>query len=208
MQVLEADASPKAWGQIAYPLVGLSLAPGLRGTPTRVWLDDEPPLDIDMLAGIVSNGRLYGGVVPLLPNARLDDGALDVALFHGGSPFDATAHAARVLAGRHQGNPNVIMRRISGCAWKTPARPFRCRVDGIRWARRHWRWKWWPAACWRSAWPPPRPERPQSPRSCGPSVYLDPAAECESNSSGINCQLSTESGRSSGTAESVVCWRR
>jgi diacylglycerol kinase family enzyme len=130
VQVLEADASPKALGQIAYPLVGLSLAPGLRGTPTRVWIDDEPPVDIDMLAGIISNGRLYGGVVPLLPSARLDDGVLDVALFHGGSPFDATAHAARVLAGRHQGNPNVIMRRIQRVRLETPGTAIPVQSDG------------------------------------------------------------------------------
>ena len=130
VQVIEGEASPKALGQIAYPLVGLTLAPGLRGTPTRVWIDDEPPVDIDLLAGIISNGRLYGGVVPLLPNARLDDGLLDVALFHGGSPFDAGAHAARVLAGRHQGNPNIIMRRIQRIRLETPGTAIPVQSDG------------------------------------------------------------------------------
>ena len=98
VELVESDAGAKALGQLAYPLAGLALASGLRGTPTRVWLDDDPPIDINLLAGIVTNGRLYGGLVPLVPQARLDDGVLDASLFIGGGPFEATAHAARLLA--------------------------------------------------------------------------------------------------------------
>lgn len=57
-------------GQLAYPLAGPALASGLRGVPTRVWLNDDDPIELILLAGIVTNGRLYGGVVPLMPQAR------------------------------------------------------------------------------------------------------------------------------------------
>src|SRR5712691_2377742 len=98
VDLVESDAGAKALGQLAYPLAGLALASGMRGTPTRIWLDDDPPIDLNLLAGIVTNGRLYGGLVPLVPQARFDDGLLDASLFVGGGPFEATVHAARVLA--------------------------------------------------------------------------------------------------------------
>ncbi|MBV9357597.1 MAG: hypothetical protein JO023_18960, partial [Chloroflexi bacterium] len=84
VELVEGDAGTKGLGQLAYPLVGVSLAGALHGVPTRVWFDDESPIELDLLAGIVTNGRLYGGLVPMMPNARIDDGALDVALFPGG----------------------------------------------------------------------------------------------------------------------------
>src|SRR5216684_6532472 len=111
VELVESDTGAKALGQLAYPLAGLALASGMRGTLTRVWLDDEAPIDLNLLAGIVTNGRLYGGVVPLVPQARIDDGELDVALFVGGGPLEATAHAARVLAGWHQARSDVVVRK-------------------------------------------------------------------------------------------------
>jgi YegS/Rv2252/BmrU family lipid kinase len=112
VEVIEREAGPKGWGQLAYPLVGLSLAPGLRGALTRVWLDDEPPVELNLLACMVSNGRLYGGVFPLLPTARVDDGLLDVVLFPGANSLDAGGHAVRVLAGLHHTDPKVVIRQV------------------------------------------------------------------------------------------------
>ncbi|HEY0581450.1 MAG TPA: diacylglycerol kinase family protein [Chloroflexota bacterium] len=113
VELVEADAGTKALGQLAYPLTSFALAAGLRGVPTRVWIDDDAPVELQLLAGMVTNGRLYGGLVPLVPNARIDDGVLDVVLFAGGGPLEATAHAARVLAGLHHDDSTVLMRRAS-----------------------------------------------------------------------------------------------
>ncbi|HEY2592800.1 MAG TPA: diacylglycerol kinase family protein, partial [Chloroflexota bacterium] len=113
VEVIEHEAGPKGLGQLAYPLVGLGVGLSMRGAQTRVWLDDEPPLDLDLLACMVSNGRLYGGVLPLLPTAQVDDGLLDVVLFPGANPFDAGGHAVRVLAGLHHLDPKVIIRQVS-----------------------------------------------------------------------------------------------
>ena len=112
VEVMEREDGPKGWGQLAYPLVGLGVGLSMRGSPTRVWLDAEPPVDLDLLACMVSNGRLYGGVVPLLPTAQLDDGLLDVVLFPGANPLDTGGHAVRVLAGLHHTDPKVIIRQV------------------------------------------------------------------------------------------------
>jgi YegS/Rv2252/BmrU family lipid kinase len=130
VEVIEGQTGPKGWGQLAYPLVGLSLAPGLRGAATHVWLDDEPAVDLNLLACIVSNGRLYGGRVPMLPTARLDDGLLDVALFPGGNSLDAGGHAVRVLAGLHHTDPRVIIRQVRRLRLETPAAAIPVQTDG------------------------------------------------------------------------------
>jgi YegS/Rv2252/BmrU family lipid kinase len=110
VEMVEGDVGSKALGQLAYPLATFALAPGIRGTQAQIWLDDEPPLTMPLLAGIATNCRLYGGVVPLVPKARFDDGLLDVVLFAGGGPVEATTHAVRVLAGLHHADRSVIIR--------------------------------------------------------------------------------------------------
>jgi YegS/Rv2252/BmrU family lipid kinase len=109
---IESDGGSKLLGQIAYPLTGVALAPGVRGVRSRIWLDDDVPIELDLLWGLVTNGRLYAGLLPLMPQARLNDGLLDVALFEGSSPLHATAHAERVLAGLHHADPHVVIRRV------------------------------------------------------------------------------------------------
>ena len=130
VEMVESDTGAKALGQLAYPLAGLALASGMRGTPTRVWLNDDEPVELILLAGIVTNGQLYGGVVPMMPQARIDDGQLDVALFVGGGPLEATAHAARVLAGWHQARSDVVMRKVTSARFESLGPPLPIQADG------------------------------------------------------------------------------
>jgi YegS/Rv2252/BmrU family lipid kinase len=106
------ESQTKALGQIAYPLAGVSLAGAVRGVRARVTIDDEAPLELSLLAGMATNGRLYGGLVPLSPDARVDDGLLDVVLFAGSGPVEAAAHAAKVLTGLHLSDANITVRRV------------------------------------------------------------------------------------------------
>jgi diacylglycerol kinase (ATP) len=110
--VSEVEARSKALGQIAYPLAGVGLAGSVRGMPCLIYLDDEAPRELELLAVIATNGRLYGGLVPIAPDAQVDDGLLHVALFPGSGPMDAAAHTARVLAGVHRTDPHVVVRSV------------------------------------------------------------------------------------------------
>src|SRR5262249_3030170 len=89
-----------------------------------------PPIDLDLLWGLVTNGRLYAGLLPLMPGARVNDGFLDVALFEGSSPLHATAHAARVLAGLHHLDPHVIIRRVRHVRIETADQSMPVQTDG------------------------------------------------------------------------------
>jgi len=52
-------------------------------------------------AVMVGNGRLYGGAFRLFPDAKLDDGLLDVCVFERGGYFNAARHGLGVLRDAH-----------------------------------------------------------------------------------------------------------
>jgi YegS/Rv2252/BmrU family lipid kinase len=128
--VQAVEAGTKSLGQLAYPLAGLGLAPAVRGTRCQVQLDAEPPLETSLLAAIAMNGRLYGGLVPLAPGARIDDGRLDVVVFSGRAPLDLAAHTARVLAGLHLDEPSITIRRVERVSIESLEQPLPTQCDG------------------------------------------------------------------------------
>ena len=128
--VQAVEAGTKSLGQLAYPLAGLGLAPAVRGTRCQVQLDAEPPLETSLLAAIAMNGHLYGGLVPLAPGARIDDGRLDVVVFSGRAPLDLAAHTARVLAGLHLDEPSITIRRVERVSIESLEQPLPTQCDG------------------------------------------------------------------------------
>jgi YegS/Rv2252/BmrU family lipid kinase len=49
----------------------------------------------------IGNGRFYGGSYRMFPEARLDDGMLEVCVFEGGRVLDVLRYLPRVLAASH-----------------------------------------------------------------------------------------------------------
>jgi len=77
----ETDPALKqSLGKLAYFLTGATKAGMLRATPAR-FHGDEFSWSGDVLGFVVSNGRYAGGNVPVAPEARLDDGLLDLTVF-------------------------------------------------------------------------------------------------------------------------------
>jgi YegS/Rv2252/BmrU family lipid kinase len=128
--VQAVEAGTKSLGQLAYPLAGLGLAPAVRGTRCQIQLDAEPAFETPLLAAIAMNGRLYGGLVPLAPGARVDDGRLDAVVFSGRAPLDLAAHTARVLAGLHLDEPSITIRRIQQVTITSLEQPLPTQCDG------------------------------------------------------------------------------
>ncbi len=56
---------------------------------------------------LIGNGRYYGGPLPVFPNARLDDGLLDVIVFRKVSHIDLLRYLQGVVFGNHIGMPDV-----------------------------------------------------------------------------------------------------
>src|SRR5207249_2689388 len=56
---------------------------------------------------LVGNGRFYGGTFAVFPQARMDDGRLDVCVFENGGYVDVVRYALGVMRGAHTGFRDV-----------------------------------------------------------------------------------------------------
>jgi YegS/Rv2252/BmrU family lipid kinase len=103
------DADPKLKehvGAVAYVVSGFRHL-RRRVTRFRLRLDDRPPLERTGQGVLVGNlGRLQGGL-PVMPDARPDDGLLDVAVLQTRTLLDWLALAARVLLRRRRKDPQL-----------------------------------------------------------------------------------------------------
>jgi YegS/Rv2252/BmrU family lipid kinase len=103
------DANPKLkehLGAVAYVLSGFKHL-RRRATRFRLRLDDRPPLERTGQGVLVGNlGRLQGGL-PVMPDARADDGLLDVAVLQTRTVADWLALAVRVLLRRRRKDPQL-----------------------------------------------------------------------------------------------------
>jgi YegS/Rv2252/BmrU family lipid kinase len=115
------DADPKLkehLGAVAYVLSGFKHL-RRRATRFRLGLDDRPPIERTGQGVLVGNlGRLQGGL-PVMPDARPDDGLLDVAVLQTRTLLDWLTLAVRVLARRPRKDPQLELftaRRVEvGC---------------------------------------------------------------------------------------------
>jgi len=90
------------FGWLAYAVSG---ATHLAAPPTRftIRLDGNPPIEREARSVVVGNSGLLPGGFSLFPDARLDDGLLDVGVLAPHGPFGWTRLATRVLThSRHQ----------------------------------------------------------------------------------------------------------
>ena len=115
------DADPRLkehLGAVAYVLSGFKHL-RRRATRFRLGLDDRPPIERTGQGVLVGNlGRLQGGL-PVMPDARPDDGLLDVAVLQTRTMLDWLTLAWRVVARRPRKDPQLELftaRRVEiGC---------------------------------------------------------------------------------------------
>jgi diacylglycerol kinase (ATP) len=103
------DADPRLkerLGAVAYVLSGFKHL-RRRATRFRLGLDDRPPVERTGQGVLVGNlGRLQGGL-PVMPDARPDDGLLDVAVLQTRTVLDWLVLAAGVLLRRRRKDPQL-----------------------------------------------------------------------------------------------------
>lgn len=82
-----------------------------RPRPFRVCVDDRAPVESDAWLIAIGNGPIYGGGMRIAPDARLDDGALDVCLIGPLSIPSFALNFPRVFRGTHVAHPAVTTLR-------------------------------------------------------------------------------------------------
>lgn len=76
-------------------------------------LDGGAPLKINPFLLALANTPQYGGGAVIAPNARTDDGLLDICLMEGITPFRAVVHAHRLFTGSIHRMPGVRLFRVA-----------------------------------------------------------------------------------------------
>jgi diacylglycerol kinase (ATP) len=115
-------------GIVTYLVAGFSIARDFSGVRSTIVVDGRTVRTMILLV-VVSNIQLYGGVVKMTPEARLDDGLLDVRIFKGMGLAWILRHLAGVFTRRHLRNPMVSHYQGRHVTIYT-AEPFPVQLDG------------------------------------------------------------------------------
>jgi diacylglycerol kinase (ATP) len=128
-QIMEPRTRPqRRLGALAYLIAGVTTALNLVGTQTRIWVDGERICHRAILV-VISNSQLYGSIARIAPDARLDDGLLDMHLF-AGTGFGAALRAALgVISGLHVRDPRHCCSQ-GRVIWLETDKPMAVAVDG------------------------------------------------------------------------------
>lgn len=114
-------------GPGAYVLHGALRAPRMRPSAMR-WSDDTGSHEADVAVMVISNSRLYGGMVSFTPGATVDDGLLDACVLCPAGHGDGVRLAAKLGLGRLAGDRCVACSRSPTYTIETPGIPLE--VDG------------------------------------------------------------------------------
>jgi YegS/Rv2252/BmrU family lipid kinase len=115
-------------GALTYLAAGFWIARDFSGVQSTVVIDGRVVRAMILLV-VVSNIQLYGGLVKMSPEARVDDGLLDVRIFRGMGLAWTLRHFAGVFTRRHLRNPMVSHYQGRQVTIHT-AEPFPVQLDG------------------------------------------------------------------------------
>jgi diacylglycerol kinase family enzyme len=124
-----ADAAARATAlkdrlaDLAYPVGAVLAGVAADGVRTRIEVDGEVVADEDVLLVAVTNGTGFGGGAAICPQARLDDGQLDVAVVTAVGPVARAAFGLALQRGEHLERDDVRVVR---------GREVRLRGEGLR----------------------------------------------------------------------------
>jgi YegS/Rv2252/BmrU family lipid kinase len=118
----------KQLGALAYLSAGVWIVRDFSGVRSTIVID-ERTVRTKIVLVVVSNIRLYGGLVQMTPEARADDGLLDVRVFKGLGPAWVFRHVAGVFTHRHLRDPMVSHYQGRRVTIYT-AEPFPLQLDG------------------------------------------------------------------------------
>lgn len=114
-------------GVLAYVLHGIPMLHRLR-TATLAWEAEDASAVEGVGLVVVSNTRLYGGILTFSPEASARDGQLDACIFTPANAVEALRQALKVVVRRHADDAGVRELRTSRFEVTTPGIPVQ--LDG------------------------------------------------------------------------------
>jgi len=102
----------KDWlGALAFYVAGARALPELTEYRMTMKFDQKEPMEVAAYNLVVSNGPTIAGGIPVAPAAELDDGLMDILVIPAISVAKLALILPSILAGRHVGNPDLILQR-------------------------------------------------------------------------------------------------
>jgi len=106
-------------GEARFAAAALAALAGWRERRVRVSIDDLEVIDGNMNLAAVANARYAGGGMMLSPQAKVDDGRLDVVTASGLNRAHVVRELARIHKGGHVRNPKVRIVQGEGVSIET-----------------------------------------------------------------------------------------
>jgi len=131
-QVVELAVTETATGRARYAAAAQKAAAAPRAFNATVILDGEPFASGELGLVAVGGARRRGGVFPVLPDSRLDDGQLDVIAVQALDPVEFSDLLQLLLEQRHRESPMVRLGRGRMLQIKS-GMPLPAEVDGDLW---------------------------------------------------------------------------
>lgn len=104
---VEAQRAVKhRWGKLFFVFVGFRQALKYRGRRITVTVDGET-YRRRVIFALTSNAQLYAALFRVPPDARVDDGLLDITLFHGDNALHTAWHFIRLGTGFFHQQPDI-----------------------------------------------------------------------------------------------------
>jgi diacylglycerol kinase (ATP) len=125
----KAGEAKDRWGPLAYLRAALGTLPELQGFKTRITLDGSERLEGETYNIVLSNGRFVAAGIPVAPQARLDDGLLDVMITPATTIPMLALVVPQVLLGRHTESELLLFRKVSRIEIESDP-PMSFNVDG------------------------------------------------------------------------------
>jgi len=121
----------RRWRSLAYLRAAVAELQELRPRRVRLVIDGQVS-EFELLMLVIANGSHAGGGIPLAPDARVDDGWLDVVAIRAVPLPQLVGLVRRVLAGRHTTDCRVVHRQARSVNVEAEA-GFWFNVDGETW---------------------------------------------------------------------------
>lgn len=118
----------RSLGRTAYVLTGMWTAAWFAGSQVNVVVDGQR-LERNVVWIVIGNTRLYGGLVTVTPDAKIDDGLLDLCIFSGHGFLSSTEGLMAVLYSRHLSLKSVEYRHCKEVSVES-VRPLPIQADG------------------------------------------------------------------------------
>jgi diacylglycerol kinase (ATP) len=104
------ERATKRLGALPYLVAAVLVARDFKGVESEVVLDGDVVRG-RMLLVVANNIQQYGGLVEVAPQARLDDGFLDIFVFRGLGFQYVVRHLVRILSQRYLDDPEIVHRQ-------------------------------------------------------------------------------------------------